>query len=473
MVSQRFLFGAYEPDQPPYMSGSLRHLSNAYATTNGYRPVGGFKPFAAALPDIFMGAAAFLGSDGSTLLVAGTKEALYRYVSGNWEVLVTGLPAYGRWHFTQFGDRIIAVNGSATRKIDILTGKADSIADAPTAEMVTTIRDFVVYGRASAQKNLIQWSGFNNENSNVIGTNQAGYQPMLTGGDIMGIMGGEYGVIIQRSRIVRMSYTGDSYIWQFDEISANIGAIASGSIAQAGHQVFFLSDRGFMMTDGVSVTPIGNERVDRRFFESWPRDSLDQMTAAIDPRQHMVAWLMPGNPSMVLIYNWAIDRWSRLDIDAIGMFSGFTANTTLEALNTLYPDGLDSMPYSLDDPRFSGGDPLFIFVGRSNNFGILDGENLPACFQTGFFSADGGNHSRIRSARLLGDLIEKASLTIEGSHRLGDPSSGRVVRDITLSGRIPLRVNNRYYALRLDIEGGADWSFIQGFDWDIVAGEGR
>ncbi|AEI37716.1 MAG: hypothetical protein ABF461_04310 [Zymomonas mobilis subsp. pomaceae] len=473
MVSQRFILGAYEPDQPPHLTDCLINVSNAYPSANGYRPVGSFCSFAPALPTAFMGASAFLGSDGSTLLLAGTKDSLYRYVSGNWQAILTGLPAYGLWHFTQFGDFVIAVNGSATRKVNILTGEASAISDAPTAEIVATIRDFVVYGRASAQKNLLQWSGFNNEDSNVIGDDQAGYQPMLTGGDIMGIIGGEYGVIIQRSRIVRMTYTGDAYIWQFDEISANVGAIAAGSIAQAGRQAFFLSDRGFMMTDGVSVTPIGNERVDRSFFESCPRNNLSEITAAIDPRRHMVAWLIPGHPSMVLIYNWAIDRWSRLDLAAISLFSGFTANTTLEDLNKLYPHGLDTIPYSLDDPRFSGGDPLFIFVGPQNDFGVLTGCNLPACFETGFFSAEEGYHSRIRSARLLSDITEEATLTIKMRARLGDPTTGQVKTIVMPSGRIPLRVNSRYCAAVLETKKGANWSFIQGFDWEIIAGEGR
>jgi len=466
-MNPKALFGAYEPDKPPHLHDGLSDLGNVYPSANGYRPVGQFKSMTPELPADFTGGAAFVSSDGTSSLIAGTATALYRYSGGEWTELVSDLSGTAPWAFTQFGDIAVAVNGGVTQSVDLLAGTAAPLAgDPPPASSVTTVRDFVVYGQADGDQAMVQWSGFNDASKNTPGEDQAGFQPMLDGGAVMGVVGGEYGIIVQRRRIVRMTYTGDADApFQFDTISDEIGAIARGSIAKSGRRIFFLSDKGFMVCDGNEVTPIGLERVDSTFFAAHPRSTLNQMSSAIDPRRHIVAWLMPGSPGWMWIYNWGIDRWSRIDIAAKGVFSGFTANITLEQLDDLYPDGLESIPYSLDDDRFAGGDPLFLLVSPDDTIGTLSGGNMAAWFVTPFIEIADRRRTRMRAVIPLGDMTRGVSVTLDSRQRLGDKEGRRTRSTLQPSGMMPVRTNGLYIATRLDLDADAPWTYAQGLEF--------
>ena len=61
-------------------------------------------------------------------------------------------------------------------------------------------------------------------------------QPQLTGGEIMGLAGGEYGVILQRRQITRMSLTGDATRpFDYDVVTDNLGCASRGSGRHARH----------------------------------------------------------------------------------------------------------------------------------------------------------------------------------------------------------------------------------------------
>lgn len=473
-MKQRLIFGPYEPDKAPYGASGMVDMGNAYVSTNGYRPVGQFSSFSPPLPQPFNGATAFVNSEGSGFLLAGSTDTLYRYSGLDWTTLGTGYAGSERWNFTQFGDVAVAVNGGVTQEVDLVSGAVSVVPDAPTAVCVTTVRDFVVYGQANGQTNMVQWSGFGNQDDNTPGVNQAGFQPMLVGGSVQGIAGGEYGIIVQRSRVVRMTYTGDPDVpFQFDEISANIGAVNRGSIAQAGRLVFFLSDRGYMVCDGNEVKPIGFQRVDDTFAGLYPRQSLNAMYSAIDPRRNVVAFLMPGAPGLTLLYDWAQDAWSNIRMNATAVFSGFSANLSLEALDTLYPGGIDTIPYSLDDPRFAGGDPLFLVVDQSNSLGTLSGPNMAAYFEMPYQEFSQGRRSRVSNSRPIGDCTAGLTLTLAGRLRLGDKDTNVITSTLTTSGRMPTRANNYFLSPRLDYAESAVWSYAIGQEFDVMLGGGR
>lgn len=468
------MFGAFEPDKPPHLHDGLSDMANAYPRASGYSPMGAFVPITDALPQAYNGGASYVASDGTGSLLAGGGDALYEFVSGSWSELVSGLSGTDPFRFTQFGDQVIAVNGGETQVIDLLTSTAGPLGgDPPTATCVATVRDFVVYGQADGNQALVQWSGFNDATSNTPGTNQAGFQPMLEGGAVMGIVGGEYGIIVQRGRVVRMTYTGDDTTFQFDAIAREVGAVSKGSIAATDRRIYFLSDRGFVYCDGNTITPIGFERVDKAFLAENPVSTLSSMSSAIDPRRYVVAWLMPGNPGRLWMYDWGLDRWAKAEIDAKAIFSGFTANITLEQLDALYPSGLDSMPYSLDDPRFAGGDPLFLFVKNDDTVGVLTGENIAAWFETPFVEMVDRRRTRLRAVVPVGDAVDGLSVTLDCRQRLGDRAVPQVRGTLQRSGMMPVRANGIYVKSRLDIASGADWTYAQGLEFIPAVGGAR
>lgn len=469
-MNQDILFGEWKPDLPPLRSDGLVAATNVYAGPNGYRPVQAIAPITGALAG-FGGGAAYVGSNGTAALLAGAADGLHLHSAG-WS-MAHAVAAPGRWRFAQFGDLVIAVHGGAPVKFDLLGGTAAALGGGPPdAGLIATVRDFVVLAGDPGDILTVTWSGFNDAEVWVSGTNQSDDQQMLEGGEVTGLAGGEYGIILQRNRIVRMQYVGGDMIFQFDEISANIGCIASGSVAQAGKLIFFLSERGFMKCDGTDVAPIGNERVDRTFFASYPRADLAEMHAGVDPRNFLVVWAMPGNPGTLWIYNWALDRWSQARLPVAGLFSGFTANVSLEGVDGIYPGGIDGVPVSLDDPGFAGGDPLLLAVSPEGTIGPLAGARLPAAITAPLVEPVPGRFARLNNSSPMTDGTAGVTVTDAVRVRAGDPASATASADMRPNGDVPIRANGRFHQLTVAIDDQR-WSYLQGVTIDVTAGGGR
>ena len=195
--------------------------------------------------------------DANTFTVTTTSAT----TSGNVTIKVSSTDyttqSGDRVRFTQFGRTIISTNNSQRLQSWDLTSSTSfkNLSDsAPIAKYITVVRDFVVVANTnegSQQPYRVRWSALNNETDWVENVNtQSDYQDIPDGGQIVGIRGGEFGVIFLDRAIHRMSYVGTPFIFQFDNISRNKGCIASGSIAQYQGISFFLSDDGFYMCDG-------------------------------------------------------------------------------------------------------------------------------------------------------------------------------------------------------------------------------
>jgi hypothetical protein len=471
----RLLFGQLEPDKPRHLQEGLQRADNVYPATNGYRPIQEFQGFADALPAAFEGGATFVAGDGTVNLLAGTATNLYRFSAAlAWSSILGSLTA-NRWYFTQFGDVAIATHGGTPVAINLLTGTAAALTvSPPTAFLCTTVRNFVVLGNVDGDENMVRWSGFENHTQWVNGTNQAGEQPMLTGGKVTGLAGGEYGLVFQRSRISRMTYIGTEggldLIWQFDEISANIGCIEPGSIAQAGRLVFFLSDRGFMKTDGNDVQPIGAERIDRTFLETYSAEDIEAMYATIDPKNHIVIWAMPGK---LWIYDYHLDRWTTSEQPLKAALAGFTAGVSLDELDAIYGD-LDAMgSISLDDARFKGGAPLLLLVNSSDEVGTLTGDNLAPLFELPLMEPVQGREIRLSEVRPLTDATANVAIQINQRRRLGDTGVTATFEDMQSNGDIPCRASGRYLGFTVTIAEAEPWSYFQGLDLPLVGAGGK
>lgn len=461
---------AYLPDQS-INSGVITVAENVYRAADGYRPIGSFLTNSTALPAPFNGGGAFISTSGTAYLLAGTTTTLSRYSAGGWVSLLTGLTVTDRWNFTQFGDFVIAVNGGDTQEVDLNAGTAGDLTGAPTGTCVTVVGDQVVIGQADGDILLVQWSAFNDHTGWTPNVDQSGFQPMLTGGEVMGLAGGEFGVILQRSRLVRMSRTGNADApFQFDEITPNVGCASKGSVCQHGRSVFFLSDRGFMACeDGQLPVPIGNEKVDRDFQSQVPRDEWHRIYGAVDPRRTLVSWVLPGNPGKEWIYNWTLQEWSTGAYVVDGIFSGFTSSTDTD--NTGITD-IDSDPaLTVDDPRFSGGAPR-LFAVQNGQIGTLEGPPLAARIHMGFVEFAKDKVSRLRSVRPVGDLTS-ASCVLDCRQRLGDAESLKTTGSMRDSGVMPVRASGKYVATRLSIPAAHQWSYIRAIEYEIEAGGSR
>ena len=458
---QPLAFGAFLPDQLPVGADKLVTAKNVLPAPNGYRAVPGFQPVSNALPAAFLGGFSAISTDGTAYLLAGTASTLSRLSGGTWTSLLTGLTVTARWRFAQFGDFVIAVNGGATQEVDLDAGTASALSGAPTAIDVDVIGPHVVYAQSNGDILMVRWSAFEDHTGNTLGSNQAGEQPMLTGGEVMGIAGGEYGVILQRQRLVRMSLTGDSSLpFQFDEITPNFGCAAKGSIAKAGRTIFCLSDRGFIaIDDGQAVRPIGNEKFDQSFRAALGSE-FERVYATVDPQRTQVCWAIPGVPGQIWVYNWVLDRATVLELNVDGVFSGFENSQSLEEVSVTYPN-IDTMPFSLDDPRFKGGAPS-LYVVQGGAVGVLASPTLLAAdLETAQFPLFGMQGARMRAVWPDTDATAGITVSVRTAQRQGDPPVTRTGSSLQSSGRIPLQHRGKFLNMRVQIANN-DWTYANG-----------
>jgi len=463
----RYQLPPFLPDQLP-RGDVLTRCVNVYPAKGGYRSVGDFQPISSTLPAGFAGGASFVSAGGIAYMLVGTKNGLARLSGGNWSDLLVGLTV-DRWRFAQFGDAVVCVNGGITREVDLNAGTASTIVGAPSAEGVAVVGDHVVVTQPNGDLLKVRWSAFNDHTAWTLGVDQAGEQIMLTGGEVMGVAGGEYGVILQRQRLVRMSRTGDADApFQFDEISTNFGCASKASIVQAGRTVFFLSDRGFVaLDDGQAIRPIGNEKFDRSFRDVLGEDDFERLWAVVDPKNTRVVWGIPGITGEAWVYDWVLDQASVIEMPFDGLFAGFENSTDLDSLTATYPD-LDAMPYSLDDPRFSGGAPRF-YVVQGGMVGSLTGPNLPCELVTGEFAPSDGLVTRLRALWPETDAVAGITFTVGQSQRRGDNPVTRTTSAMQASGRMPLQAKGKYFTLSIAIDN-PQWSYIDGLVLEASAG---
>lgn len=458
----KLLFGPLEPDKAAHLQEGLQQADNVYPSPNGYRPIQAFEAITDPLDETFQGGATYVASDGTVNLLAGTSTDLYLFGASDleWSSILGSLSA-GRWYFTQFNDVAVATHGGAPVAIDLTAGTAASLGGSPpTAAFCATVRDFVVLGQADGEENKIAWSGFRNEASWTPGTNQSDEQPLLSGGGITGLAGGEFGLIFQRSQVTRMVYVGEPLVFQLDVISPNIGCVAAGSIAQAGRQTFFLSERGFMVTDGNDVYPIGDQVIDRTFLDSYSAQDIELIYSTVDPKQNIVVWVMPGK---VWGYHWGLKKWFTSSQQLKAAFQGFTPGIDLDSLDALFPD-LDAMTVSLDDGRFKGGAPLLLVVNSADEVGTLTGDNLAATFEQPYMELAEGRTARVTRIRPITDATDGLSVGIVAKQRLGNSASSESFGDLEASGDIGIRVSGRVIKPTTVIAAGTSWSFMQGLE---------
>lgn len=184
---------AWLPDQLE-LGNVLVEARNVLPYANGYAPVGSFASVSDAMPEAFQGGASFISTSGTAYLLAGGPTGLYRMASGTWSTLVNLLSITERWRFVQFANFAIAVNGAATRQIDLATATQSTIAGAPTGLDVSVIGGtnggHVFIARPNGAKLDVAWSALNDRTGWTPGVNQSGQETMITGGEVMGLAGG-------------------------------------------------------------------------------------------------------------------------------------------------------------------------------------------------------------------------------------------------------------------------------------------
>jgi hypothetical protein len=474
MATTKLTFGEWMPDQPS-VSGALTDAKNVVSQAIGYGPFPAPVTFSTSnAAENLTALYAAKKPNGDTELFAAGATKIYTVTGvGAITQVKTGMTtgANDKVRFTQFGKTVITTNNAEKLQAWTLgtsTSFADLSATAPIAKFITVVRDFVVCANTletTQQQYRVRWSALNNETDWTEDvTTQSDYQDIPDGGQIVGIRGGEFGLVFLERAIHRMTYVGTPFIFQFDNISRNKGCMVSGSIAQYQGITFFLSDDGFYMCDGQNVTTIGAEKVDRFFLEDASESDYGTMSAAVDPIRKLVIWNYKSvnGTRNLLIYNFKTQKWTYGDAGTDFLSEASTATVTLEQLDSLSAS-IDALTTSLDSPLYIGG-KYFLGGTLATRVMSFTGANQTAVISTG--DLDIGANSVVTLAR---PIVDNGSATVAIASRtlLNQGVSFNTAVAASSENRVSLRSAGRYHRLKVT-PTGANWDNAISVDVDVT-----
>jgi hypothetical protein len=467
-------FGEWMPDQAG-VTGAIQEAYNVVPQAIGYAPLPSVVDLSGAASETLTNVFATKYGGTTTLFAAGTTK-LFKFDStdlGLDDVSKSGgYTTADRFYFAQFGQRLIAANGNSKLQswdLGSSTAFADLAAAAPTAKYVTVIRDFVVAANTSSAPSTVYWSDINDETDwTPSDLSQSDSQIIPDGGDIRGITGGEFGIVLLEKAISRMSYVGAPLFFQFDTIAKNIGCYEANSIAQFGNLTFFLADDGFYVCDGQSVSPIGAEKVDRFFFTNVDQSKMNEMSATVDSIRKLVIWQFTDifSRKRLMIYNWQAKKWSEGETDTNYLAPIASAGITLEALDVY--GNMDTIDTSFDSRLWAGG--KFVSAG-TRGAKIVTFTGQP---KEGFItSSDIGNGSQ-SIVTLAKPKIDNGSSSVAVYSRnllTATPTFGTPT-NADSENRVSLRSSGNYHRVRV-YPTGVNWKTAVGVDVTIVSTGGR
>ena len=346
--------GEYRPDVSDHNAMTTASIANVVPRADGYGPFYDANVFSDALGSRCRGLFFATKSDGTIKIFAGTETKLYTLdnTTLTWTDASQGGGSYSSlstqalWQFAQFNDKVIAVQANEDPQvfdIDSDSAFSDLGGTPPRAAYISVVNRFVVLSGLASNTTRVHWSGLNAITTWVSGTTYSDYQDLPDGGSVLGVVGGELGLIMQDSAVRRMVFSpGSDIVFQIDRLSKELGAAHPYQIVDASGRIFFYANKGFYSIDSSGgVMPIGKERVDRTFLADYDATDASFLQAAADPRSNRVFFgyktTTNSQPYMnkALCYDYVLDRWSPIDIEAEVLTALSKPGITLEGLATI------------------------------------------------------------------------------------------------------------------------------------------
>ncbi len=480
----KILFGEWIPDRPYLDNPGLVEAKNVIPVDDHYKDFLALSVADATLAAAPNSAFAAIDLSGDAEIYAGTASNIYEEVGGAWTARAAATyAATSYWSFAQFDNYVFATDYADRPQYKTIGAAANfaTVTAAPYARQIGVINRFLVLGDiadATTTPYRVQWSSINSPldwptpGTSTALARQAGEQYLDSSfGAVTGIANGQfYGLVFQERAIARFTYIGGNAVFQIETFERSRGCWAPRSLIQVGPLSYFLAVDGFYVTDGQSVTPIGDGRVDKWFLADFDQTYLDKMTVAFDWANKCVRWSFPtpsggGTPDKHIMYNIAKNRWSWAEDSAQLIFKSYTTGYTLDQLDSLYTS-IDDMTISLDSTFWQGGTPTIMgFFG--SQLGDYSGDPKTATIETGEMQPNPFGLAFIRGVQPLvtGD---PTSITVAISTRAKQDNASRTfgtaISPHTRTGVCGFRTQGRYVSARVSIVGGFDRAIGLGID---------
>jgi hypothetical protein len=472
-------FGKYAPDQA-IASGQSPIMKGVLPKAGRYAPLPDLQQIrdGATLNDPCLGGRAFYDTSGFPAAFLGDTGRLYK-LDGKIPTDVSKSGGYTfsqDWAvgFEQFGNNIVAV-GRGDDPQRFILGSSSLFADltgAPAGDVVFRIRQhlFICSGRT------VNCSGFNNieQWGNDPATQAFIGEVGQANGMIVGGWGGEQGAIFQERGIVRVTYTGGTAPFIFDEIEGGRGVCGPNAWSPWGKIAFLQAEDGAYVFDGLSAIPIGEGWVDDYFTRNLNYGYRHKVWTAIDANRKCwkVAFPTGGaiTPNEVLIYSWADKEWTH---DAYDSQYGFGLNREpvdaddeaglIALFGTADADDPVFADISVDSPLFRESRAEWCVVDGSRRICQFTGANRAATLSTGVFE-QAGRKTFVSEMFPATDAPPEDVTGQVGTrlYRLDEAETLSTASQMNNEGFCPVYAEGRYLRGVVNIAAGATWTEATG-----------
>jgi hypothetical protein len=275
--------------------------------------------------------------------------------SAGWRFLQVGPDVYA----TNYVDPIQARLGGAGLFAPLITDPTP----APQARFMALVRQYMVLADINLTgygPDWLWWSAAGNPASLTPSfTTQAGNGLIRSRpGQIMGLVGGDNGVIFKRNSTHSLTWTGDQNVFQVDEVSRSVGTPFPNSIVQADGYIYWWGGNCFWVTDGTALPQrVGDQVVSNYIADTiispgaiQPYDPPDMasedqmMIGSYDSETGLIRWTymaqgdLPWRHSRAVLYSPKEDRWAAIRLPGANFaFHAQQRNTITN--ETLYEHG--------------------------------------------------------------------------------------------------------------------------------------
>ncbi len=317
-------FAEWLPDLSPQSPG-VRHIRNLLPEPDGWGPMpvpvpGGSAVGLVGVPSLLYFAR---GASGTAWVIAATATTVYRATSSSFISLGGGFSAAVPWQAEIWGDTLYLVNGHDPVQRLQLSGAASvetvpGLPEQVTGRYIAVVGDFLMLayvveqGGGQSWPFRVKWSGLGRpESFRLDPVIQSDQQDVADIGEIRGIVGGEYGLILGERGLARCDYVGPDAIWAFRTLEVEIGCQYPATLVRAGDRALWWSAVGWRMSTGGPSVAIGYGKVDEFFQRNLISQDAGEISAAVSMRKQVALWAFPGagGHKELLAYHWGLSRW--------------------------------------------------------------------------------------------------------------------------------------------------------------------
>lgn len=473
----------YSPDNAVLSGEYSEYLKNVLIGQNSYIPCPSLEKISNIAQKNIYGAIAFKDFAGKVKFFVGTDKKLLLLGMNDWQDVSAPGVTYNAsyelpWSFALFGNFVIAVNANNDPQIFEI-GKSDKFrklgGNPPRASKVKVWGDFLCLMGITDAPNRVFWSGLNNIECWTPQKESCDYQDFPEGGAVQNSSQDTNPIIFLENAIyIGQFLPGSDLIFSFRKLYGDQGTKFSNSVVGRGQNIFYVDAKGFFQIDATGTNiPIGNGYINKTIFEKITNSDkaiVANIQATIDPYVTRVYWAIDyqgeGTFTELIVYDWQMQLWSRIEIDIKWIVSTYSLGYSLERLDNISKD-INNFPYSFDDAKWKGGYPLLAAFDKEGYLCSFTGKPMASVIESQEFSTSDGTIQLLSKIRPLIDS-NQVSISIGRRANFNEKITWSANYKISnFTGNLQSYVRSRYFKLRLTIAENTNWSHMRGFDVSI------